>query len=261
MAYTYNDLLTGALKEIRVARAGDVPSPDDLADALLVFNELLDEWNSDNRALYNTDFQDFTLTPALSPHTIGPSGSGPASTDPTFVVTYRPVALLGAELNLGGSPAVFRTINVRDDAWYKHQPIPALSQVVPTDAYYSPDWTDPNGLGTGYGSIYFWGVPSAAYGVRLWLRHQIAQITDPTLTFSLPQGYRAALRLSLAERLASWFGQIVAPSTSEAARLARERVFGNNDPNPQIATADAGLNFGSDLRNGGNFNYGNRSFG
>lgn len=258
MAITITRLLTGVLKEIRVARAGDVPSPDDMDDVLQIFNEVLDEWNADRRAAYNLTFTDFTLVPNLSPHTIGPAASGPAGANPTFVVVQRPVTLEAAQLNMGGSPAVFRGINVRDDAWYQQQPMPGLTQSVPTDVYYSDDWTDPTNLGSGYGALYFFGVPNTAYGVRLWMRVLLAQVTDLTLNLSLPQGYQAALRLTVSERAAAWFGQVVAPSTAEAARIARERVFGNNDPVPSIATADAGLRMGGSQPNG--FNWMNRSF-
>lgn len=257
MPYTITDLLTGSLKEIRIARAGDVPSPDELSDMLQLFNELLDEWNSDTRAVYNTDFADFTLVPNLSPHTIGPAGSGPANTNPTFVVAFRPVSLVGAQLNLGGTPGVYVRLWVRDDAWYRRQPLPGLTQTVPTDVYYSPDWNDPNNTGSGYGSLYFFGVPQTAYGVRLWTKHQLSQIADPTLNLSVPQGWRAALRLTLAERAAPSFGQQLSMATTESARLARERIFGNDDEACSIATADAGLGR-SEQRSA--FNYANRSF-
>lgn len=255
---TIKDLLTGVLTEIRVARAGDVPSPEDMDLVLFVVNELLDEWNADQRAAYTQTFSDFTLTPALNPHTIGPAGSGPAGANPTFVVaTARPVAITAAQLNLGGAPAVYTPIEVIDDAAYRALPIPGLAQTIPTKLLYSPDWTDPMNLGTGYGAIYFWGVPQTAYTVRLWYRFLLAQITDTTLNVSWPQGYRSALRLTAAERAASMFGQLVAPTTTEAARLARERVFGNNDDDVRIATADAGLGGSSGLST---FNYSNRSW-
>jgi hypothetical protein len=79
---TYGDLVTEALKEIRAARAGDVPSPDDMADGVSILNRIIDFWNANQRTVYSEDFQDFTLVPSLSPHTIGPTG--------TFNITQRP---------------------------------------------------------------------------------------------------------------------------------------------------------------------------
>jgi hypothetical protein len=93
-AITVTAFLTAALAEIRIARAGDVPSPDDLDLALTIFNELLDAWNADQRALYSTDMLTFPLTPNLQPHTIGLTADSPS-----FVVTTgRPTAIRRANL-------------------------------------------------------------------------------------------------------------------------------------------------------------------
>lgn len=235
MAKTISDLVTGALTKIRVARAGDVPSPDDMQLGLDSLNDLLDLWNVDGRAAYSVNFSDFTLVPNRSPHTIGPSGSKAGPTDPDFVVTQRPVEVQYASVNLGNN--VFRPMRVRDDAWYQRQTVPALTQTFPTDLYYSADWTDPNSLGTGYGAIYFWGVPTSAYTVRLWLRVLLAQVALGD-TFSLPQGYYRALKWTLAESIAEDFGQSVSRTLETQAREARDAVFGNNLVVPRVRSRD-----------------------
>lgn len=232
---TITDLITGALVKIRAARAGDVPSPEDLQLGLDGLNELLDLWNLDDRAAYSTTPSDFTLVANRSPHTIGPSGSKAGPADPDFVVTQRPVAIRYAAVNIGSN--VYREIRVRDAIWYQRQTMPALTLTFPTDLYYAPDWTDPNGLGTGYGNVYFWGVPTSAYTVRLWLRVLLAQVAIGD-TFSLPQGYYRALKLTLAESIAEDFGQAVSPTLAMQAREARDAVFGNNVTVPRIRTSD-----------------------
>lgn len=234
---TIGDLVTSALTEIRVARAGDVVNPDDMATGLYVLNRLLDLWNANDRAVYSESFDDFTLTPSLSPHTIGVGG--------TFALTVRPVELLDAAVNLGGSPATFIPIMVRDKAWYAAQAVPAQTASFPTDVYYKADWP--------LGKLYFGPVPTTAYGVRLWTRTLLAAVTQDA-TFSLPPGYQAALELTLAEELAPSFGQSVSADTARRARQARAIVFGNNDDTPRLATADAGLQRGS-----AGFNYLTRS--
>jgi hypothetical protein len=249
-------IITPALAEIRVARAGDVLAPDDAAFALIILNSILDLWNADDRALYTVNFYDFTFTPNVSPHTIGPAGSVAGPTNPNFVVTQRPKSLKYAATNLGSSPNVFTPITVRDDAWYQAQTVPGLTQTFPTDVWYSPDWVDPNGLGTGYGNLYFWGIPTTAYGVRLWLEFLLGQVAL-TDTFSLPQGYQRALWLTLAEEAAMSFGQVVPPSLTARASLARGVVFSNNDFEPSLATADAGLNRTSGRQT---WNYHSRSY-
>lgn len=214
-----------AFTEIRVARAGETLEPENMALGLALYNRLLDQWNANQRAVYSEVFNDsLTLTPALSPHTIGPSGD--------LNITVRPTRLLALQLNLGSS--VFVDVNVRDAAWYAHQSTPAISESVPTDVYYKPDWP--------LGRMYFYGVPSTAYAVRIWYETILASVVQ-TDTFSMPPGYQAAIELTLAEELADSLGQTVSASVARRAREARALIFGNNDPEPRICTADAGLNF------------------
>lgn len=221
---TIGDMVTSALSEIRVARAGDVLDPESMARGIYVFNRLVNLWNADHRKGYADVFADYTLTPSLSPHTIGPGG--------TFVVTERPVALLAAALNVGGSPEVFRPINVRDAGWYATRTIPGLADSTPTDVFYQAAWP--------LGNLYFYPVPTAAYDVRLWTRVALAAVTQDQ-DFALPQGYQAALELTLAEELAPSFGQSVSEEFKTRARGARATVFGNNDDVPRIATCDSGM--------------------
>lgn len=239
------DLITGALTEIRVARAGDVVNPEDMALGLYQCNRLLDEWNADRRAVYSENFADFTLTPALNPHTIGPAGvfnTGATST--------RPVSIEFISINLGTAAApIFVPVTMRGDEWYANQPVPAMTNSVPTDAVYSPDWP--------LGNIYFFGVPTTAYRVRIWSRVLLAAVAQ-TDTFSLPPGYQTALELTLAENLAPSFGQSVAASTSKRANDARARIFGNNDSVPNLMTRDAGMPGGG---SGSGFNWKARKVG
>lgn len=237
MSISVVDFLRLALTEIRIARAGDVLSPEDQADALLILNELLDLWNTQGRALYNDVFQEYTLTPNLNPQTIGPTGQ-------TFTASPRPTEILNANLVMTGTDPVIRlpfTIHT-DSAWWMHIRAQTIQISIPRDLYYSPGW--PNG------SIYFWPVPNLAYGFEADLRIQLASLAA-TDTFDLPQGYQAALRLSLAEACAEAWGQPVSPSLQRRAAMARAAVFATNSVIPN-AIADGGLPVGA--RRGG-FNY------
>lgn len=223
---TIGAMVTQAFTEIRVARAGDPLSPEDMALGLYLFNRRLDSWNASDRAVYSEAFTDATLTPNLSPHTIGPSGN--------FNVTVRPVRVLNAAINIGSS--VFVPMNVRDAAWYAIQAVPAITESVPTDVYYKPDWP--------LGKLYFYGVPSTAYSVRIWHETILASVAQGD-DFAMPPGYQEALELTVAEDLADSLGQLVTPSLMRRAREARARIFGNNDREPRIATCDAGLAIGT----------------
>jgi hypothetical protein len=234
---TTQDLVTDALSEIGVARAGDVIGPDDADFALRVFNRLLDEWNADRAAVYGDVFSTFVLVPAVQPHTIGPNAA-------RFAVTQRPVSIEGANLVLTTTTPVSRApLKIRDKTWWLATPLRDLSQSTPTDLYYSADW--PNG------SIYLAPVPTVAYSIELLLRVLLAQLAL-TDTFTLPPGYQSALTLTLAELLATPFGQSVTEETKRHARIARARVFTNNAQTPRLRTADAGM---PRSRSASTFNY------
>jgi hypothetical protein len=118
----------------------------------------------------------------------------------------------------------------------------AVTSATPSDLFYSADWP--------LGGIYLWPVPTTAYTLELEIETLLAAVAL-TDTFSLPQGYQRALRLTLAEHLAPPFGQAISPMTAMHAMDARASIFGNNDTIPTLVTRDAGMPGGG----GGGFNF------
>ena len=226
---TARELLTNALLEIGAIAGTETPSDPDAVFALGKLNRLLNRWNATRRAVYAQQFVTFTLTPALAPHTIGPTG--------TFVVTQRPVSIESASLIFTTStPNGQRPIHIRDAQWWAGLRVPDLSTSMPTDLYYEPSW--PNG------SLFFWPVPSAASDVVLEYRIVLAALAL-TDTFTMPPGYEDAVTLSLAESLLLAFPNAdLAPAIVAQASQARADAFGNNSPTPRLATADYGLGLG-----------------
>lgn len=228
MANTYGDLVTDALAKIRMARAGDVPNPNDMAFGMRALNRLIDGWNAERPRVYREFFQDFTLTPSLDPHTIGPTGA-------TFTVTgTRPVSIDAAGLNIGGSPATYQRITVYDWRYYASRAQPGLSTALPFALYYDPAYTNGNG------NCYFWPVPTSALGVRLWMRQVLASVAQ-TDNVTLPQGYEIALLWSLARFFSSDFGQAWPADNERQYTQAIAAIEGNNDVVPTIATRDSGM--------------------
>jgi hypothetical protein len=162
MSLTAADICRAALLDLNVFEPSDSVSNDDLAFVLTKLNRILDNWNADRTAVYADQFVTSTLTAALSPHLIGPTGSL------TFVVTQRPVSIEGAVLIYATANAPQVALTLRDAAWYRSLSIPSLSTAIPTDLYYEPDW--PNG------KLYFYPVPSAALRVTLWTRIVLSQL-------------------------------------------------------------------------------------
>lgn len=224
MPITGRDICQDALLELNVLQAGDMMGPDDAVFCIGKLARIFDNWNADRDAVYAEVFTDYIFTPHLSPHTIGPTG--------TFVVAQRPVSLQGAALILSTTNHPTVDIPVKDAAWYFAISVPDLEGPIPEGVYYDPTW--PNG------SLYFYTVPSTAYGVTLWTR-QLLTALALTDTFTLPPGYRDAATLTLAEEIATPFQKAVPQDLSRRAREARSRIFDNNRTIPRLDTADSGM--------------------
>lgn len=244
-AISGQDYTTEALRELGVIGAVDAPAPEDSALMLGIMNRILDDWNADKKGVYAWDFLAFTLTPNLSPHTIGPTG--------TFVVNSRPQQIVGASLVLNNvTPNVSCDIRIVDSQWWQGQTIPDLATSIPTDLFFDPQW--PNG------NLYFWPVPTVAYGVQLQVPILLNQVTLIS-TISLPPGYHSALVLTMAEQGANSLKVDLSPVTAMQARRARARIFDANDETPALVTRDAGIPQSGETGSRTSFNYLSRTWG
>jgi hypothetical protein len=222
MPDTAADIGTDALREIGVLNSVDPPSGEDAALALNKLNRLLDNWNADRGLVYADTIVSNVLTPALNPHTIGPTGD----------VDRHPAARVdqcGEHRERYGFAA---RSAIRDAAWWVSQPDQTFSADRPSDLYYEPAW--PNG------KIYLLGVPGAAYTLELLIRVVLAQLALSD-TFTLPPGYKDAITLTLAEDLVGPMRVPIPPLLPGKAKEARARIFGANLQTPRLQTRDSGM--------------------
>jgi hypothetical protein len=209
------EIITAAFEELNVFLPGESIPAAEANAALRKLNLILDDWNAERPCVWATTFTDYTLTPSLSPHTIGPTG--------TFVVTSRPVSIESLNLVLTGG--VTAPIAVRDVHWWRDCALPNHTATVPTDCYYDP--SIPNG------SLWFWPIPTTAAAVTLETRTILEPVSLQSAIL-MPPGYRSALTLTLAEDLATISGRDVPPIIERKARKARARAFANNTPMPPL---------------------------
>lgn len=224
---------------------GAIAAGDDIPAYLIQLtktrlNQVADLWNARSLLAFNKTFSNYTLTPNHQPHLIGPGLHSPdfavaAGTGGGSGASVRPVKIYGCSIVLNNvTPSVSVPINVRDDDWWHNQRVKSLSSTIPTDVYYSPDF--PNG------SLFFWPVPSVAFGVELETRVPIAQC-DVNDTVSLPPGYELGLTLSTAEEMLSLIPVAGRQDGVLIARAARARgiIVGANSAAPTMATRDHGI--------------------
>lgn len=225
MTSTVAALCESAAHALNLILPGESLNPNDGARFLRRLNHILDYWNAKREAIYAIAFSTFTLTPTLSPHTIGPTG--------TWVTGTRPVSLESDPMLLVAAATTSQVpITRRDRDWYGNLAVPTVQSSIPTDVFYNPAW--PNG------ELYFYPVPTTAYQVSLELRVVLSTVVM-TDTITLPQGYLGALENTLTEQAASDFGRKAPESIVTLARDQRAAIFANNDPIPSIETLDAGM--------------------
>lgn len=223
MSVVTSSLITDSLTELNVLAEGE-SCPAWLSTlALGRLNQLFNDWNVQPEAVYTEVFTPFTLTPNLSPHTIGPVGA-------TFTLAIRPVKLYGCSLNLNIiTPNVYLPIDIIDAESYQSLSVPDIATSIPTAIYYETDWP--------LGKLFFYPVPDAAYGVRFLTRTLFGVVTL-TATIDLPPGYESALMYTLAERLATPVGRAAPAATVQMAKDARARIFDNNIVVPSLNLQD-----------------------
>lgn len=231
-----------AFYPLNVFQPGATIPPTLSTIALSFLNQLIDNWNAERAKIWCSVFQQFTLVPSLSPHTIGPSGA-------TFTVVQRPESIERCSLNLNNlTPNVFVPIDLINRWQYDRLGVPSIATSIPECVYYEPDW--PNG------KLYFYPVPNTNFGVRFLLRTLFGMVALSD-TLDMPPGYQQAMTLTLCEALADSVGRAVPAQTAALARNARARIEVNNIVVPVLDLQD-----GQQIRtySASTYNYHDRSF-
>ena len=194
----------------------------DAVTVLEAINTVLDDWSAEAKTSVAGVITTFTTTPALQPHTIGPTG--------TWVLPMRPVHVDGASIAF--TTGLYSTLWVHDDPlWWMAQSTAGVTGSL-TEAYYSPDL--PNG------SFYFAQIPGGAYSVRILTRYTLGSVIQ-TASLVLAPGYQSALELTVMEAMADAFHATLTPNQITRAGKARARAFGNNLRVPSLSALGLGL--------------------
>lgn len=180
---TAADIIRRAMKKLGVLASGETPSSDEQADALTDLNAMLAGWANERLLIYGTRRSTFTLTPNLSPHTIGATG--------TFVA-QRPVRLEGAGVTLVGTDTEL-PLNVLTDTQYQYIVNKDLTSDFPLRVWMEQTYPNAN--------LWFWPVPTTPAALALYTWSQITSFAAGD-TVSLPTGYEDALVHALAIKIA-----------------------------------------------------------
>lgn len=215
------DLISSSMRLVGALAAGETPTPDEYSDALLVLNDLYEQWNTNSLAVWGTLNQTFNLVPGQSQYTIGPGGN---------FNTLRPVDIIDAYCSFSGvdfpikmiAQEEFNLINLKT----MQQPI--VERMVYVNEY-------------PMGYLILWPVPSQATTITLSIAKQLTTVSMGD-TLSGPPGFTKALRYALALELAPEFGAV--PSdvvVAKAAEALGDYKLSNRNQTDDISRMDDAL--------------------
>lgn len=193
MSDTAQSIIQDSLMEIKVLGVGTILNSADGALGLTLLNEMLDEWSNESLSCFANLEQSFPLVPGKQSYTIGPVGANITAPRPLELLTGQGAAYL-TDINSNRYP-----VNVvEQDQWNSIGRLTNTSQL-PDTLFYDPQFP--------LGIINIFPLPLIAYTVSFDARLQLANLSNLASVFSLPPGYRAAIKHNLSIRLWPYYKQ------------------------------------------------------
>lgn len=211
-------LITRALRRMRVIGAGESATADDVGDGLLTLNALIDTLALEPLTIYKTTRTTWTLTSLKgtpsNPYTIGPSGD---------VDIARPVWIDAIRYhNTAVSPTEERSLPMLTHQAYQTIPQKTLTSALPHSVYYESTYPT--------ASLYVWMIPTTSnlQGV-IYARTAVPKFGALTDLVSLPPGYESMLRDQLVIELwPEYKSENIDPAFVMAARESKSRIKAAN---------------------------------
>lgn len=220
-----------------VTHAGRTPSTYEFDDARKMFNSMVDDWNAQRLAVYQTVRREFTLNTNTASVTLGPDADW---------IAPRPAKIEGAGIVVNG---IETPLSRLDDAEYAEWCTKTETAQAPA-AYYD-DGSFP------LRRLYFLPVPTQASAIALYVWQQMSAMAAITDTANLPPAYDAAVMWNLALQLSAQprNGQPAPPPDGrivEQARISLGNLKRINLPRPKITQQLALTSMGQfDINSGG----------
>lgn len=244
-------MLNAAGKAIGKLRPGGGLAPTELADGLIVLNNLVDYFTTRKCFVYTTRQDEYTFNDKGPPDGNNPAvyQLGPTSTD--WPGSVRPTRIERANIILtDAAPGVFIHLDILDVDQWAEITLEQMPVTLPTKMYC--DYANPNA------NLYFWGQPIKPYILQLFTWQQIAAFASLTATIIVPPGYYSAFLYSLAELVGPQWQHDVPQAVITMARNARAGVQALNSAGRRLQTSDSGMPNGGTLTP--YFNYRTRGF-
>ena len=215
-----SDLIKSSMRLIGAIASGETPTADEANDGLLVLNDMLENWSTENLSVWGSSNQTFNLVAGQAVYTIGPTGNW---------VTDRPQDIDDAYMRFNG---VDFPVVVISQEQYNEINLKSMQQPIVERLLYVNEFP--------LGIVTVWPVPTQALPITLTMRRILDFPVALTDTLTGPPGYLKALRYCLAVEFAPEFGVEPSPTVVQVAADAKGDYKRANIP-LVVAQYDAAL--------------------
>lgn len=212
---TGGDLIASSLRLIGVLASGETPSGPESADALLILQQMIDEWQTERLNIFTINILEFPLVQGQQTYTLGVGGNF-NTTRPAFIQRMSVVWLANPAQPLE------LPLEMLTDASWQAVPVKIINSTLPVYVYDDGAYPLRN--------LNFWPIPTVVDNVRIYGWQPLLTFPDLTTDIQFPPGYAKAIRYNLAVDLAPEFGRQVPPEVSVMAGLSKAHIKIINSP-------------------------------
>lgn len=213
---TLKELLYKSLRITNVTASGEVPSADELTDALQTFNTMLDSWSADSLSVYRKTRETFNLVAGQQSYTLLSGGDFDSSGNAQ--VNYAGTLISNIEYPLQ---------KVETKQWSEITSRQLYNNI--PDTFYVTNQGTVTGDATGF-TISFSPTPNSNHQVALYLNKDLQKLTSSQYEtdLSLPSGYEQALIYNLSVELHIEYGRQPNPVVIKIANDSKAQIMRSN---------------------------------
>ena len=226
------DLIKRSLRLLGVEASGETPGTNESSEALVVLNQMIDQWNNEKLMLYTMVNNLFQMTAGVTTYTLGPAGSGATweSTQPV-----RPMNIQRYAGFVRANTSGLNTDYVMD--YYPNDRFQNIFQKDITTNYpyaWTCDWNFP------IATVRIYPKPTITLQFGLTEYAQLTKFNSLTDTVVLPPGYEAALAWNLCLDLSAEYGVDLTPVILDRAKETKF-VIKRANQQPVLMSVDRDL--------------------
>ena len=213
MTTTANDQIVGALRVLGILAEGETPSAATAQDALMALNQMIDSWNTERLAVFNTQDPTYLWTPGLKTQTLGPSGD---------FVGNRPIMIDDATYFRDPANGISFGIKLINQQQYDGIAVKTVTSTYPQVMWINMEY--PNITMTIY------PVPTKVLEWHFISVEELMSVPSLSTNILMPPGYLRAFKYNLACEFATEFGIEPPANVARIAMTSKRNLKRINNP-------------------------------